>query len=159
MSEPYEEIMAGEVWLRTPPGRRHEAICAKLHDLLEACLADTETPRLRLLPPRTIVEVKPGTMLRPDLALLEKATGRLWLAAEVIDPQDHRPDTVAKKAFYEEIELERLWMIDPRYDNIEVYQSGEYGLALTAILAGQESLTDGQLPKLSMTVEEVFAAT
>ena len=67
------------------------------------------------------------------------ATGKLWLAAEIVNSEDHRADTFIKKQIYEEIRLPRLWMIDPRYDNVEVYHSGEYGLVLKSILAGRRN--------------------
>ena len=80
-----------------------------------------------------------------------------WLAAEVINPEDHRLDTVSKKALYEDIHVPRLWMVDPRYHNVEVYHVGDYGLALKTILAGQEPLEDGLLPLLRVTMTELFA--
>ena len=155
MSDPYEEILAGEVWLRMPPGTRHEQVCDRLHARVTASLPGVTT--LRLLPRRTIVQVRTGTMLRPDLALVDTGTGRLWLAAEMINPGDHRPDTVSKKALYEDLNVPRLWMVDLRYHNVEVYHAGDYGLALKTILAGQEPLEDGLLPRLRVTMTELFA--
>jgi len=52
----------------------------------------------------------------------------------------------------------RLWMIDPRYDNIEVYHATEYGLKLIGILAGREVLEERLLPEFQITVGELFAA-
>lgn len=95
-------------------------------------------------------------MVRPDLALVAAATGKIWLAAEIINSEDHRTDTVTKKSIYEEINLPRLWMIDPRYDNVEVYHGGEYGLALRGILAGREILQESLLPSFRMVVMELF---
>ena len=86
------------------------------------------------------------------------ATGRVWLAAEIVSSDDHQPDTVIKKQIYEEMKLPRLWMIDPRYDNVEVYHGSEYGLMLKGILAGRELLTDNVLPNLRIQVAELFAA-
>ena len=105
-------------------------------------------PRLprRLLPPRSTIEHSTTTRICPDLALLAAATGKLWLAAEIVSSDDHRTDTVVKKQVYEEIKIPRLWMIDPRYDNIEVYHSNEYGLILKSILAGREILSEKLLP-------------
>ena len=40
----------------------------------------------------------------PDLALVAAATGKLWLAAEIVSSDDHRPDTVIKKQIYEEMQ-------------------------------------------------------
>ena len=154
MSEPYEEIVEGETYLRMPPGPRHELICSRLQDLISANLAGISTTRL--LPRRSVVQVSSGTLLRPDIALVTLATGKVWLAAEVISSDDHRPDTVLKKQIYEELNIPRLWMVDPRYDNVEVYHGSEYGLMLKGILAGKESLTEQLLPTLDITIAELF---
>lgn len=156
MSLTYEEILDGVVTPRLAPGPRHELICTRLHALIGACLAGL--PSTRRLRPRDPVCVAQTTTLRPDLALVTAATGKLWLAVEIISSEDHRTDTVVKKQIYEDNKVPRLWMIDPRYDNLEVYHCGPYGLALKAILAGREQLTEPLLPELRLVVAELFAA-
>src|SRR5580692_490007 len=128
MSLPYEEIVHGETLMRSPPGPRHERICARLHARMAGGLASNTAARL--LPPRSIVQISAGTMIRPDLALVTAATGKLWLAVEIIDSEDHHTDTVLKKSIYEDFNVARLWMVDPRYDNVEMYHGMAYGLAL-----------------------------
>jgi Uma2 family endonuclease len=155
MSLPYEEIVQGETLLRSPPGPRHEKICARLHARVAGGLASNAASRL--LPPRSIVQLSPGTMLRPDLALVTAATGKLWLAVEIVNSEDHQPDTVLKKTIYEQFSLPRLWMIDPRYDNVELYHGTAYGLAFRGILAGRERLLETLLPEFDMTVADLFA--
>jgi Uma2 family endonuclease len=61
-----------------------------------------------------------------------------------------------KKQVYEELNIPRLWMIDPRYDNVEVYHGTEYGLMLKGILTGREVLTEQLLPTLQLTIAELF---
>src|SRR5262245_41677417 len=156
MSEPYEEIVEGETYLRMPPGERHELICSRMHDLITASLADISTTRL--LPRRSVVQIASGTLVRPDLAMLTSATGKIWLVAEIISSDDHRPDTVLKKQIYEELNIPRLWMIDPRYDNVEVYHGSQYGLMLKGILATKEILSEQLLPAFQVTMLELFAA-
>jgi Uma2 family endonuclease len=156
MNDTYEEILAGEVTARRAPGTRHELICSRLHTLMAASVGNLASTRL--LPMRTEVSVAKNTLLRPDLSLVATATGKLWLAVEIVSSDDHRTDTVVKKQIYEEIKVPRLWMIDPRYDNIEVYHNTEYGLKLTAILAGREVLTEKLLPEFQLTIAELFAA-
>jgi Uma2 family endonuclease len=155
MSLPYEEIVQGETLMRSPPGPRHERICARLHARMAGGLANHTAARL--LAPRSVVQLSPGTMLRPDLALITAATGKLWLAAEIVNSEDHRPDTVLKKTIYEDYNIPRLWMIDPRYDNVELYHGTSYGLALRGILAARERLLEALLPEFEMTVAELFA--
>lgn len=157
MSDPYEEILAGDITLRLPPGARHELVLIRLQTALRPSLANSSVARL--LEPRAQVRVSPTNTLRPDLALVTAATGKLWLAAEIVSSNDHRTDTVIKKQIYEDIKVPRLWMIDPRYDNVEVYHCGVYGLALKCILAGREQLTESLLPEFGLVVAELFAAS
>src|ERR1051325_5925197 len=144
MNVGYEEIVNGESMLRTAPDGRHEEICQRLHKHVGASVAPLNSTRL--LTPRSVVRVSAGSIMRPDLALLTAATGKLWLAAEIISPQDHRADTVMKKSIYEEINVPRLWMIDPRYENVEIYHGSPYGLVLKRILASAERLEEPLLP-------------
>lgn len=156
MTEPYEEIFDGAITPRKTPGTRHEQICSRLHAIMTASVANLASARL--LPARTEVRVTADTLLCPDLALVTVVTGKLWLAAEIINSDDHRADTVVKKQIYEDIKVPRLWMIDPRYDNVEVYHASEYGLMLKGILAGREVLTENLLPEFALVIAELFAA-
>ncbi|NGO40112.1 hypothetical protein G4L39_12015 [Limisphaera ngatamarikiensis] len=155
MSEAYEEILDGLPTLRAPPGERHERICQRLHARVAASLV--AFPAAQLLACRTRIQLTAQTTIRPDLAVITRANAKLWLAAEVINPADHHTDTVIKKALYEEIRPARLWMIDPRYDNVEVYHATPYGLALQNILAGSESLTEALWPSFEIPIRELFA--
>jgi Uma2 family endonuclease len=156
MSGPYEEILDGGSLPRLAPGVRHEAICTRLHTLMIASVANLAA--LRLLPVRERVRVSRKTELCPDLALVTAATGKLWLAVEIVSTDDHRSDTVVKKQVYEDIRVPRLWMVDPRYDNVEVYHCTEWGLALKGILAGSEVLAEALIPEFQIVVAELFAA-
>jgi len=154
MSSPYEELLQGAPTVRGSPGTRHEQICDRLHRCVRASVANLSSTAL--LASRSAVRVRPDTILRPDLALMTIPVSKLWLAAEIVDSDDHAPDTVVKKQIYEEIRLPRLWMIDPRYDNVEVYHASQYGMVLKAILAGSELLTEKLLPEFEITVAELF---
>lgn len=154
MSQTYTEILGGAPLVRSAPGARHELICARLHQWVCASVANISSTRL--LPPRSRVCLSSRHTVCPDLALLALATHKLWLAAEIISSDDHRPDTVIKKQIYEEMKLPRLWMIDPRYDNIEVYHATPYGLSLKGILAGQDILAEKLLPEFQLVTAELF---
>jgi Uma2 family endonuclease len=156
MSLAYEETLEGLPTLRQPPGERHERICERLHERVAASVA--RNPATRLLTRRSSVAIHRHSTVRPDLALVTAATGKLWLAAEIVNAGDHHPDTVLKKALYEESRISRLWMIDPRYDNVEVYHASEFGLVLKGILAGQELLTEALLPEFQLPISELFRA-
>jgi Uma2 family endonuclease len=155
MSAPYSETLEGQNLLRGAPGPRHELICRRLHDRIAASVGNFTS--IHLLPPRTRVELSLANAVCPDLALVAAQTGRLWLAAEIVNSEDHQPDTVVKKQIYEELKLPRLWMVDPRYDNVEVYHASDYGLRLKEILALREVLADKLLPEFQLSIEELFA--
>jgi len=154
MSRSYEEVIEGTKLTRAAPGVRHELICSRLHKCVRASVANFAGTKLLL--PRTEVPLSPQTNVCPDLALVTAANGKLWLAAEIVSSDDHRTDTVIKKQIYEEVKLARLWMIDPRYDNVEIYHSSEYGMILKAMLAGREILSEKLLPEFELSVEELF---
>lgn len=155
MSEPYEEIIEGESYVRQAPGVRHELIRERLEVRLTACLQ--ALPMARLLTARTVLQLTPGTLVRPDLAVVATANDRLLLAVEIIDAADHRTDTVTKKEIYETRNVPRLWVVDPRYDNVEVYHGSPYGLRLQSILAGADKLADALLPEFVWVIRELFA--
>ena len=157
MSDPYEEIVNGERVLRLPPRVRHEEILARLHKRVAGATASLVTTKM--LPPRARLNFSAENTFCPDLALVTAATDKVWLIAEVISSDDHHADTVDKKAIYEELKLPRLWMIDPRYDNVEVYHGTPYGLSLKRVLAGRELLTEGLLPGFQFPIHELFAGS
>ena len=151
---PYQETLNGAPLLRSAPGPQHELICARLHNSMQTALRSLTSTRL--LAPRSPVRVAVDTLVCPDLALVTAATGKLWLAAEIISSEDHAPDTVVKKQIYEESKLPRLWLIDPRYDNLEIYHASQYGLVLQGILAGSELLREKLLPELQIRIADLF---
>jgi len=140
--------------VRSGPGPRHELICARLHECVRAGIANLSSTRL--LQPRAQIQLSPQNVLCPDLSLVTAATGKLWLAAEIVNSDDHAPDTVLKKQVYEEVKLTRLWMIDPRYDNVEVYHASEYGMVLKKILAGNDLLEERLLPQFQLCIKDLF---
>ena len=155
MSTHYEEILEGESVIRQPPGPRHEKVLHKLRELLTGVL--NEIANVELLESRSVMQISPGSMFRPDMCLVASANNKLLLAIEVIDSVDHRIDTVEKKDLYDSHQIPRLWIVDPRYDNIEVYHGSRHGLRLKQILAGRELLSEPLLPGFQLIVKDLFS--
>ncbi|MBI2497449.1 MAG: Uma2 family endonuclease [Opitutae bacterium] len=160
MSEAYEELLQGETVCRQPPSSEHELLVTRLHDLVTRSLPLNSA--LRLLPRRSELQLEEHSVLRPDLAIVRTdpgsdSTAVLYLVAEVLQPGDHHVDTVLKKQLWADAQLPRLWIVDPRYLNVEVYGCGEYGFTLFDILAHHHPLTDPHMPGLSCTMDELFA--
>ena len=155
MSRAYEETIEGAAFPRSAPSDRHEIILRRLH--IEMGTSVNGLAAMQSLPPRMKVELNRHTAFCPDLALVTAASGKLFLAVEIISRDDHHADTVIKKEIYEQVRVPRLWIVDPRYDNVEVYHSFEFGLQLKGILAGSEVLSEKLIPQFAMTAAQLFA--
>jgi Uma2 family endonuclease len=162
MSDGYEELIDGEVQKRRALTADHERLVNRLHALVSGAISPNST--LQVLPPRTALQLTEELTLCPDLAIIrvppvseEEPNPQLYLVAEVLHPADHHVDTVVKKQLWSDRRLPRLWMVDPRYLNVEVYGCGEYGFTLLNILANHDKLTDPFLLGLSCPVRELFA--
>ena len=155
MTAPYKELIAGDTFIRAAPNAPHELLCDRLHAAVTAHLPSNSS--LRLLPRRTSITLREGAEICPDLALVRGPTSLLYLAAEVLQPGDHHPDTVLKKELYSDARTLRLWIVDSRYHNTEVYGSGEFGFRLQTILAGRETLTDPAVTGLALSMNDLFA--
>lgn len=155
MPDPYQELIDGETFLRGPLNGPHEMLCDRLHCWVAAHLPANSA--LKLLPRRATVALRAGTHICPDLALVRRDDAQLYLAAEVLQPGDHHPDTVLKKQIYSDCRAPRLWIVDSRYQNVEVYSTGAAGFRLDAILASHDSLADAVFAGAAYSVADLFA--
>jgi Uma2 family endonuclease len=152
---PYEELIDGETFIRGPLNGPHEVLCDRLHAWVANHLPANSA--LKLLPRRTTLTLRPGTDICPDLALVRRESGQLYLAAEVLQPGDHHPDTVLKKQIYSDCRAPRLWIVDSRYENVEVYGIGPVGFHLESILAINDSLSDTALSSAMYSLSDIFS--
>lgn len=161
MSEAYEEVIEGAPIPRRAPTAAHELLVSRLHAAVRGALPLNSA--LRLLPPRSALELHETCVLCPDLAIVRfdprapEAPARLYLAAEILLPGDHHADTVVKKEIWAAQRLTRLWLVDPRYLNVEIYGHGEFGFTLLNILANRDDLTDPFLPGFTLSMPDLFA--
>jgi Uma2 family endonuclease len=155
MPDPYEELIDGETFIRGPLNAPHELLCDRLHSWVSGHLPANSA--LKLLPRRTVLTLRAGTDICPDLALVRRDNNELYLAAEVLQPGDHHPDTVLKKQLYSDCRVPRLWVVDSRYQNVEVYATGGIGFRLDTILAVNDSLTDAALSGGAYAIDDIFS--
>jgi Uma2 family endonuclease len=151
----YVESLAGQTHFRRAPTRGHEILCDRLHAAVAAALSPNSA--WHLLPRRHAVSLTALTEVCPDLALVRRDSARPMLLAEILVPGDHHADTVIKKHLYQDAALPTLWIVDPRYLNVETYRHGPHGFRLESILALRDKLTDPHLPDLALPLAEFFA--
>lgn len=155
MTDPYQERIDNETFLRGPLNGPHELTCDRLHDWVARHLPANSA--LRLPARRTRLTLRPGSDVRPDLALVRRDNTRLYLAVEVLQPGDHHTDTVLKKQLYADCRAPRLWIVDSRYQNVEIYATRDDGFRLESILASNETLSDPALGGIILPVADLFA--
>jgi Uma2 family endonuclease len=155
MPDPYEELIDGETFIRGPLNGPHEVLCDRLHSWVALHLPANSA--LKLLPRRATLTLRAGSVICPDLALVRRDDGQLYLAAEVLQPGDHHPDTVLKKQLYSDCRAPRLWIVDSRYQNVEIYGTSAAGFRLEWILASHQSLSDPALSGSSYPVSDIFS--
>ena len=155
MTEPYQERIDHETFIRGPLNAPHELTCDRLHAWVSRHLPANSA--LKLLPRRTSLTLRPGDEICPDLALVRRDDEQLYLAVEVLQPGDHHTDTVLKKQLYSDCRAPRLWIVDSRYQNVEIYATCTLGFRLESILASNETLTDAALGGIIYPVADLFA--
>jgi Uma2 family endonuclease len=155
MPDPYEEIIHGRPLIRGPINGPHELLCDRLHQWVAESMPRNSA--LRLLPRRGLVKLQPDTEIRPDLSLVRRNDPRLYLAVEVLQQSDRHPDTVTKKNIFAACLVPRLWIVDGRYQNIEIYVSNGGRFRLESILTGNDLLSDSALSSGRYPLNELFA--
>lgn len=156
MADPYQELIDGETFIRGPLNGPHELMCDRLHAWVTRHLPANSA--VKLIARRTSIRLRTGTEICPDLALVRRDDGQLYLAAEVLQPGDHHPDTVLKKQIYSDCRTPRLWIVDSRYQNVEVYTTApNAGFRLESILAPNETLSDAAVGGIVYPVADIFA--
>jgi Uma2 family endonuclease len=106
---------------------------------------------------RALVKLRPDTEIRPDLTLIRRNDPRLYLAVEVLQHSDRHPDTVIKKNILAACLVPRLWIVDGRYQNIEIYVTNGGRFRLESILTGNDLLSDAALCGSRYSLSELFA--
>ena len=155
MADPYEEVLDGRPLIRGPINGPHELLCDRLHLWVAQNLPHNSA--LQLLRRRTLVKLRPDTEIRPDLALMWRNAPRLYLAVEVLQNSDRHPDTVTKKTILAACLVPRLWIVDGRYQNIEIYITTGGHFRLETILTGNDLLSDSALSGGRYPLVDFFA--
>ena len=155
MADPYEEVLDGRPLIRGPINGPHELLCDRLHAWVAHNLPHNSA--LQLLRRRSLVKLRPDTEIRPDLALIRRNDPRLYLAVEVLQNSDRHPDTVIKKNILAACLVPRLWIVDGRYQNIELYVTNGGRFRLEAILTDNDLLSDAALSGARYLLSDLFA--
>ena len=122
------ELVDGEVLVTPGPHWSHQAIVARLFELLAPYVREHALGRLFTAP--LDVRLEPGLTLQPDLLLVPDGQLRtmsdtvtaLLLAVEAISPSSARFDRVKKRPRYQRHRVPEYWIVDPDSRVLERWQ-------------------------------------
>lgn len=132
------ELIDGSLLMTPAPSRRHQAVLARLHLLLEA---HRPADLLILFAPFDVVLAE-DTIVEPDLLVARKDAftdrdlpGAPLLAVEVLSPSTRHVDLHLKRGRYESAACDSYWVVDPDRPSVTVWQleGGVYREILTAV--------------------------
>ena len=161
------EIIDGELYVSTAPGRDHQraslVLSARLFNWTEVSGLGEVMPTPGL--------VFPGDQnVIPDLIWISDArlaggfdraghyTVPPELVVEVLSPgtANESRDREIKLDFYSRIGVDEYWIVDWRTRQVDVYQRGDGALRLDATLTNDDTLTSPMLPGFSCPIASLW---
>lgn len=115
------EVLDGELLVTPAPSYRHQAVLARLYDLV-APYVNHHALGWTLWSPADI-EFSPSTSLQPDLFVVPDAgrgeprswsdVTKLLLVVEGVSPSSARNDRLRKRPKYQQARVPEYWIVDP----------------------------------------------
>ena len=162
------ELIEGEVFMTPSPNTAHQRAVRRLLIALNEFVEKRDLGEV-FVAPYDIVFSK-WTALEPDLLFIRKdrasivtkanVQGAPDLVIEILSPSNKAYDRETKLRAYEKAGVPEIWYFDPEDRTAEVLNLGGDGrYVLTVKLSGNAPIVSKALPGLSLTLDQVFAAT
>lgn len=157
-----QELVEGELLERPPAGSRHTAVARRIERAL-ICLIEgisrgevyvEAAYRLRDEPP--VVRVPDVSVLGAGRQLPEDEKpffGAPDLAIEVVSPSDAADDLRAKTAQYLALGVAEVWVVYPKFGQVDVHRLGE---SVKTFSAGESIPAPPGLGEWSLPVDGIF---
>jgi Uma2 family endonuclease len=127
------EVLDGELFVTPAPSYQHQAVLARLYDLIRPYVERSSLGWIRWSP--ADIEFSPKRVLQPDLFVVpNEGTGepkswkdvkRLLLAIEALSPTTARADRLKKRPIYQEQRVPEYWIVDSDSRLVERWRPGD----------------------------------
>jgi Uma2 family endonuclease len=161
----YYELINGIIMKKSAPTPQHQNISMSLSLTLGSFIKSKKLGKLFAAPVDLFLDDR--NAVQPDLVFVANDNQRIVtndgivgipdLIVEIISPSSVMRDRVDKKNLYEKLNVKEYWIIDPAYQDIEVYTilNGRYEL-LSGITMLEGSLKSNILDGVSIDLKELF---
>ena len=164
----YYEIIDGEMIRKSAPTPMHQRICRKIIVILDRYINERKSGEIFQSPVDVFLDEynKP----QPDLVYVsteKKAIitndgimGIPDLIIEIISPTSVIRDRIEKKNLYERMSVQEFWLVDPQYEEIEIYslKNSHYEL-LSAATTLEGELTSALFKGLTINLADIFSSS
>lgn len=125
------ELLNGMLLVTPAPGLPHQGVLSLIQAAVHRAVGE---PGHAWVVSPGVVRVPPDTSLEPDLLVFPKRYGldsnwewinERWLAVEVLSQSSKIYDREFKRAAYQAIGVQEVWLVDRRARQVEVWRSGE----------------------------------
>ena len=156
------EVLDGELLVSPAPSYRHQAVLARLYDVIRPYVERYSLGWTRWSP--ADIEFSPKTSLQPDLFVVpNEGTGeprswkdvkRLLLVVEGLSPSTERADRFLKRPAYQAANIPEYWIVNIESRLVERWRpTTDRPEVVSDVLEWQPKPT---IPPLRITLDEVF---
>jgi Uma2 family endonuclease len=161
----YYELINGSIMKKSAPTPQHQNISMNLSLQLGLFIKSKKSGELFAAPIDVFLD--DHNAVQPDLVFVANDNQRIVttdgivgipdLIVEIISPSSVMRDRVDKKNLYEKLNVKEYWIIDPAYQDIEIYTiiNGRYEL-LSGVTMLEGSLKSNILDGVSIDLKELF---
>jgi Uma2 family endonuclease len=161
----YYELINGYIMKKSAPRPQHQRVSMKLSRVISNYLFGNSKGEIFAAPIDVFLDnynaVQPDLVFvssdNQDIITNDGIVGIPDLVIEIISPSSVIRDRVDKKNLYEKLNIKEYWIIDPQYQDIEVYSilNGRYEL-LSGVTMFEGELKSNLLEGISIELEELF---
>jgi Uma2 family endonuclease len=161
----FYELINGSIMKKSAPTPQHQSISMNLSLQLGSFIKSKKSGKLFASPIDLFLD--DHNAVQPDLVFVANENQRIVtndgivgipdLIVEIISPSSVMRDRVDKKNLYEKLNVKEYWIIDPAYQDIEIYTilNGRYEL-LSGVTLFEGSLKSNVLEGISVDLKVLF---
>ena len=158
------QLLDGEMVLAPSPTNRHQVILGEFFATLREFVLDGRLGHVWFAPLDVVLSDYDVT--QPDLLFVSNSRagiiteaniqGAPDLVVEILSPSSAEYDRGYKRTLYGRAGVPEYWIVDPEDRTVEVYVTGDQGLAYSTTYRNRDTLTSPLLTGLAIDLEGIF---